>query len=354
MDKIVKCINSIPSHIFNLFLTRQQQVIYDNIKFEFIGAGGEGVVYKALNFYAVKIYKSIVARETIIEMKSNEVAIMKKSTELLKQSITINFLELFQTFDKLNHTVLIMELVTGNLEEWCNEHHTDDEWINMILQILYNVIVMQKCLLMYHADMKPKNILYKKLSKPMSIAYTIKGDNKISFVIKTSYIFIIADFGHSNSLLLKHNELDNDKIKYHIEHNSDLDHLIYLYSRLAVNKIQDIMTIDDLLKVAGDDKLVKTYYENEINKINTEMRDYPKHIKNRMIFRSVAYYLLEKNLLDVSKIVKNSMLPTKYVKDTLEDLGNEKLIIDMIKKILIVDHKQTGNQIDVKLCVLLD
>lgn len=346
MNKIKNCINNMNLKFFNLFLQMKNIIKYDDIIFEFIGSGGEGIIYKVMK-YAIKIYK------TNTKLSFNrEIEIMKMTNNLLEKNVSINFLKLHDSFTKFNHTVIIMDLVDGSLEDWYKEKHSDSEWIVILFQILYNILVMQKCLKMYHSDMKPKNILFKKLNNFINIKFIIKEHNeeKVSFILKTNYIIYISDFGHSLSLLFKDDEKSSDIIKECITNNYDLIHIKTLYNRLLVDILQNKYTIDDLLKTKNDK--MKDYFLSEQERINTEMKKYPQHIKNKMLLRSVIYYLLNNNLINIDEY--KDILPSENIKTIIEELTNETQIIDMIKKILIVDWKShVSNKVDKIVCINL-
>jgi len=304
-----------------------------NIKLDFVGKGGEGVVYKH-NDYAIKFYKNIIP--------FNKELFVLRLINRLGNKITNNFLTLFGCTQIFRKDVLIVNLIDGNLETWVYNKHTDNEWLCMIFQMLYGVLTMQQCLKMYHSDMKPKNLLFKKIN-PSVIKYNIKnGKTEHIYNIQTNYTFIISDFGHSSSLMFpkkEYNEknMSDDKIKEFINKNKDLEQLAFFYKRLVVNMIKNTYDMNDLIKMGNNNDDFLSYMNSAKNEINSDMREYNDKVKSHMLFRSLAYYLLENNYVDIKKL-KNSegkiYLPSKKIINILNSLSDVTGTIGLLNKLL--------------------
>jgi hypothetical protein len=165
------------------------------------------------------------------------------------------------------------------------------------LQIKYNI---------YHSDMKPKNILFKRLKNFETFEYVI-GDKKYS--ITTKCLFIISDFGHavtiSHSGKYKKSDIEN-----FIKSNADLYELASIYKRLAVDNIVTMYTIDKLVSLGNNDPHFMTYYTDTLKKTQRETSHLPIKIQQRLILRSIAYYMVEKDMIDITDI---DIIPSKKI-----------------------------------------
>lgn len=296
-----------------------------NKNFKFIGKGGEGVVYK-INNYAVKIYR----QQNKQHKENNEIKILKKLNELLNKNITNNFIKIYDFVWIHNFDILVMELVNGDLEKWVKIKHSDTEWLIMIFQILYGLIVLQKYLKLYHSDMKPKNILFKKVNNGV-YKYVINNDNNdkvASISFQTDTIFMIGDFGHAQMLT------NSGEIMKYIENNSDLLQLSSFHRRLVVNMMENIYTLENLIEIGKKHKQFQKYFVWSKAKIDKDLKNFDEKTKNNMLFRSLAYYLIEYDYININDLPicekDYSCLPSKKIIKILESLdgilGFDKLV----------------------------
>jgi len=134
MNKITDIIDNLKYNEHEILIKKNPRVftISDNnkqLKLEFLGKGGEGIVYKYDN-YAIKFYKNII-------VFNKDLFITRLTNRLANDKITNNFLTLYGYTQVFQKDVMIINLIDGNLENWILSKHTDDEWLNMIFQMLY-------------------------------------------------------------------------------------------------------------------------------------------------------------------------------------------------------------------------
>ena len=186
----------------------------------------------------------------------------------------------------------------------------------MMLQILYGLLILKNKLLMYHKDLLHRNILYKKLDNKIVIKYKI--DNfRIS--IETDTIFFISDFGKSQSLLpelKKYNILDDEIIKKNIESNSDLEGIASIYKKLFVDYIYHNINHEKLYKMIEKDEKAQKYLKEIEEKVfkKTQIIKKPEYYIKLQVTRSLCYYLIEKNYIDISKYDIKINIPSKKVR----------------------------------------
>ena len=318
-------------------LNENHQIDPFEVNIQMIGKGGQGTVYriKAIDFikdqdqYNKKRCGYIVIKITKDNNSNddkNELKIMNACREIIDKHICPNFLYFYgiknidnknkNNKDKNNkdrYRIIMSEYANGSLEDWLKNHHSYDEWRSFMFQFLMGVLCLQIKLKAYHSDLKPKNIFYKKLADAQSIfKYTIiNSDKSQTFVVKTySYLYIIADFGRIQSLLFEHNKLNKNSIELYIRNNVDLEHIITLPKRIMVNALEKIYTYDDLVDIIKlrNDPYFEGYIKNKKEEIEHDLKKYPKNIRDNMVYRSAAYYVVEKKYIDPQDIPDNMMV----------------------------------------------
>lgn len=329
INKLIQIIKSISHDTLLKILSREKTIIIqDGVTFIYLNYGREGIVYK-FNDYALKFYRN----KSYI---TNEIQIIKKYIIPLDENISNNFLKIYGTVDLFDHSVLIMELVDGNLQDWVLSMHTDKEWLTMLFHILYGIFVMQYHMKVFHSDVRPRNVLFKKLDRPINVKYIVEGnDITITTSFSTDTFFKIADFGKASGLELSHNKLPIESIKISIQNNIDLRHMRELYIRLAVDALSYSHTLKDLLKIGEKDK----YFQGYVNKKKQQTDAYmPDDMKEQNLFRAVAYYLIEKNYFNLNNFPSAGkvFMPSKKIRDVLdlfEVTKDKKSMLNLLKKI---------------------
>ncbi len=305
-------------NLYSTLFNSKKDITINNITYEYVGKGGQGVVFK-INEFAIKI----IPKE---KYQDKEYKIGLYLNGLLN-GISINFIKVYDKIETDNYVVIKMDYVNGKFVNWMYKKHDDKEYINMILQILINLRILQLKINLYHRDMKPKNILYKDLDTNVNFTYEL---NNKKYTINTNIIFYITDFGHSISDITDDNITNN---KY-ITHDSDLYELSMLAQRIKVDKILNIYKLDDLIKIASKNEHFKGYYENEKKKIDEKMNTYPEFIKQKHLTRNISYFILENNLLNVDI--------TDIMSENIQNILNS-LLDDDIDKIIDKIYELNNN-----------
>ena len=293
-------------NIYSTLFNSKKNITINDTYYEYVGKGGQGVVFKIDN-YAIKI----IPKEKYNEKEYKIGLYLNK----LLDNTSINFIKMYEKIESDTFVILKMDYVNGKFVDWMYKKHDDKEYINMILQILINLRILQNKINLHHRDMKPKNILYKDLDKNINFTYEL---NNKKYTIDTNIIFYITDFGHSIS------DISDEINKKYITQDSDLYELSMLPQRIKVDRILNIYKLDKLINIASRNEHFKGYYDNEKKKIEEKMSTYPEYIKQKHLTRNIAYFILENNLLkiDISDIMSNK------IENILDSLLNED--IDMI------------------------
>jgi len=353
LDTIEKYINELDPNIISKLINNTYDyefVSSDNtkIKLLFLSKGDEGTVYG---------YNKLLAIKFFVLPHNKELDFMKK----LQDYKNINTLRLYKYFVKDNHLITIINKADGNIDKWINNINKVDikpidlqwyntmghilfkpdmkfidlQWYNLMVQILFGVLLIQDKLMMYHKDLLHRNILYKKLDKIIIIKYKI---DKFSIVIYTDTIFFITDFGKSQSLLpefKKYNTIDDNIIKEKIESNADLNGIASIYKKVFVNYIYHNIEHNELYKMIENNNEAQEYLK-EIEKqtiAKTQIISKPSNYVKLQVTRSLCYYLIENNYIDISKLNLKINIPSKKVRKILESLDNKKSIKHKLKKI---------------------
>lgn len=286
--------------------------------FIYLGKGGSGVVYK---------YKGHVIKIIPIErFNESEYKLSEYFNSLLDKNITINLLRVYNLFEFKKYKVIEMELADGDLYEWIQQKNSDDKWLEMLLQLIITLRILQLKINFFHKDLKPKNILFKKLDKSQEFTYRL---NNKEYKIKLDTIFYLTDFTHSESNITKNTE---NKSSDYINVDSDLYELEALPKRLKVDIIMNKYDINEIIEIGIKSRLSEnfnSYYESEIKNVNIKLKKYPQNIKDKFIKRSLIYYLLENNVLSINLDVMSDNICIILSELTLLDLDEK---IDEIYK----------------------
>lgn len=277
--------------------------------FIYLGKGGSGVVYK----YKEHVIK-IIPKERFNE---SEYKLSEYFNSLLDKKLTINFLRVYNLFEFINYKIIEMELADGDLYDWIKQKNSDDKWFEMILQILITLRILQLKINFYHRDLKPKNILFKKLDRTQEFIYRL---NNKEYKIKLDTIFYLADFTHSIS------NITENKSEDYVNVDSDLFELKNLPKRLKVDSIINKYNFNEIIEIGKKSRLSEnfnSYYESQIKDVNMKLKKYPQNIKDKFIKRSLIYYLLENNLLSIELDVMSDNICIILSELTLLDLDEK-------------------------------
>jgi len=306
------------------------KINHQPIHYNFIAKGGQGQVFSLEydnHIFAIKQSKII---------NKNEKQLLELMGGYVDSHICPHFLLIYAISTIENKDYVLMEKIDGDLNNWLSDEHTDDEWMSFLFQMLISVYVMKNYAKTYHNDMKPKNILFKILqSQPQNAYLEYKLGDNTYYVPVFDKLFIIGDFGQAQSLLLNSNKMNNDEIKQHLDNNDDFINIHTLPSRIKVDNIIKNCNINDIINLFKKNQIdYEEYYNKSKNEINRDMKSYPQHIKDNMLLKSMAYFLIENKLYEQiyiknkSKMILPSIKIQKFIEDNFNGKTNPEDIIN--------------------------
>ena len=309
-------------------LYKKNGTIYVNnisIQYEYINKGGECKVYGVTFYNGKRTYKNLVVK-IVYKINQKEHNIMKLCSDNVKNGTTVNFIQLFSFKCEGEGCVYLLERVQANMETWLNTSHPIEEWKSFMAQILFGLDFLYSNKIC-HRDLKPKNILYKKLDNLTTITYK-------NYKLLTDTIFYITDFGHSETINLGNKILTETEIELCILNHTDFYYIETIIKRIKVSYIIKIYTLEQLVEYAKDrnDDNIDAYIENETRNI-CRIQSLHSCIKDSLLLKSVAYYIIEKHDMDFSTFPQNIIkwkLPPPEADELLTKVFSSKDSIDYL------------------------
>lgn len=313
--------------IKKLIDNHQNQTI-DNIKYVFIGKGGDGVIY--LIEKTNEIIKIYTKKQ--LDLVIRELYVLNLTKDLSNESkFNNNIIKIDKYNLLLDYPIIYLPVMNGNLVEWCmkvnheydNQKNYDKLWYSMIFQVAYGLCYLNG-LNILHNDAKPKNILYQK-QKPIINTYII---NDKTYDVDMTYVFYVADFGAVQILGSKQNILSDNEIRKSLLNKQDLYELSKLIVRILVDFALKTYDIESLLKID------KTNYYTIIQKDfdnDKSLKSLPEKIKKNMMKRALLYYFIENNIIDKYELAKKNkfMLPSNKIMTILDNLIDSNNVFDL-------------------------
>ena len=294
-----------------------------SVKYDYINRGGECKVYGAIFNNGIRTYKNL-AIKIVYKINQKEHNIMKLCSDNVKNGTIMNFIRLYAFKCEGAGCVYLIERVDANMETWLNASHSKNEWKSFMTQILYGLDFLYANNIC-HRDLKPKNILYKKLDRLVTITYK-------TYKLVTDTIFYITDFGHSETLTFGNKVLTDTEIKLCVLNHTDFYYIETIIKRIKVSYLRKVYTLNQLVTYAKDrgDENIEKYIQNEKRQI-CGIQDLKSCIKDDLVHKSVAYYIIEKFPIDFSTFPQNVIkwkLPPKEADDLLIKVFSSKDKID--------------------------
>jgi hypothetical protein len=297
---------------------------YNNKKYKYLGKGGDGIVYECNN----KVVKLFTKDDIDSIIKEMYVTHMLKSIP----NVSVNIILVDDYSFAFKYPLAIMEKLDNDLTYWINmmikmphgEMNDDDidlNWTSMIFQLSHGLLFMNKYKIL-HNDAKPKNILYKENNAPSNIIEYAMNNKK--YIIPCRYIFKISDFGAIQIKKSKLNTMSNKEIENKIKTRDDLRELSRVFFRIYVDYGMKLYNYEYMKTLAKNDKLFGAHFYNESKKIDKQLGNYNRHVKDKFIHRNLLYYAIENNYIDKNDIVKhfNLRIPSDDVMFILDNITN--------------------------------
>jgi serine/threonine protein kinase len=305
----------------------------------FLGKGGQGSVYKIESSTCGGVVLKVYHKKTDEKQIYREINILDRVKKIIDDNICPNFLyyyDFFKTNENNNTNInILMEYADGDLEKWVRESHTELEWQSFIFQFISGVHTIQKYLKGFHSDLKPKNIFFIKIKKTNSECFEYTINTKTYYLPNTGYLFLLADYGHFQSLFFDDNDMTQEDIQSAIRENQDFDFIKDFSKRIEVTNLLKKYNLSELNNKFRDNDKYQSYYKKQLDIINKEMKNYPNHVKEKFTNRNLLYFCLEENLINYEDEIKNGLNqeqipPIKSIKDFLESVLSEKENIDKL------------------------
>ncbi|ARF08862.1 serine/threonine protein kinase [Catovirus CTV1] len=341
IDQCIESLSKMIKHNNNLFNNKTQFIKQAGLSIKFLGKGGQGIAYL---LQSDKCGSVVIKISKINDETKNEIFFLNSVKNIVDKNICPHFVYNYENKIISNNYYFFNEYANGTLENWTEDEHSVEEWNSFLFQILYGIYVFQKKLKSFHADLKPKNILFKRIQKGF-FKYII--ENNEYYVPTCGYLFIISDFGKSQSILKNNNVMDNESILAHIKNNTDLENIEALPKRILVSAIEkkfsgSLVEFKKYVDQKNDDKF-ESYFLSEKRKIDVELSKYPDYIKNKMLLRSIIYYAIEKKYINVDNIEHNFFkmkYPPSIIVAKMENLL-KKSINEQISNFLFYSERKT-------------
>ncbi|VBB18701.1 serine/threonine protein kinase [Yasminevirus sp. GU-2018] len=297
----------------------------NGVKYNYLGKGGEGVVYKVAD-RVVKIYTKVEMNMIVKEFYV--FGLLKELSDVNK-----NVVQIFDYYLAYSNPVLTMELMDGDLTKWCtgmventtskiSDERYDELWLGMIFQVTYGLMFLNR-LKILHTDTKSKNILFKAVSNDDDVKiYDEYKINDQSYSVPTNYRFKIADFGAVQILGSSSNRMTDEQIGLNIQKREDLYELSRILFRIKVNFGMNDYGWSEINVLLKSNKEYRDYQKQQREKLDVDLGHMPQKIRDKMLLRSLIYYAIENDLIDSEEIVRkhNLRMPSERVNAVLDRL----------------------------------
>jgi hypothetical protein len=317
-----------------------KSMIKDNMdEFEKLGEGHQGMVYKirssdcgsiVLKKYKSNFDKNKYGNLNTLEKKRifMETWFLHKITDLINNNICPNFIYLYYSKININddakhvhnNTYILMEYADANLITFFNTNYKYELYNSLFFQIFVAVLCIQKYLKGIHGDLSISNIFYKKINDNIVFKYII--NDKTYYVPTYGYLFMIADFERSESLL--NNIHNNNNIDTYIDTNHDL-HMIKSLYRRPIKKYMRDNNIDTTSKLLN---MLNTNDKNKLSDIISNIKKKAKKLNitnsEKYVFSELLHYILTEKIIDYTQIVDDN---TNKLVDYLYNM-KKKIFID--------------------------
>lgn len=279
--------------------------LIDENKILFIEKGQQGEIFKVKsNECGSVIIKKKLMREQDTKWKNNEqwmkdeleveYKIMLLTNRIVDNNTCPNFIKTYG-FNK-NVPLIIMEYADGDSNFLFKDVYYDTNiYKSFVCQVLIGIYIFNNYTMLYHRDMKPGNVLYKKINKNTIFHYKI-NDNDY-YVPTYGYLFMICDFGVAKF------KLDGRKI--------DIINLNYSIIKTYVGNLElqnyndmDKSIINIIKTIKSSEEILNGKMDKDINLLISKLNNNSNIQINKYLFEIYSILNTNKNIID--------LLNTKY------------------------------------------
>jgi serine/threonine protein kinase len=246
-------------------------------KTQILGKGLQGEVFKAMS----PDCGSVVIKKKLIKLKDKkwpdneqwvrdefkvEYKVMQLTNRMIDKFICPNFIKAYEFIDS-GAGILIMEYADSDAKFlFKDEYYETNIYKSFMCQILIAIYAFSNYTMLLHRDVKPDNILCKKINK--NVVFHYKINNRDYYVPTYGYLFMVADFGIA-SLKIGNRLPDIVNLNYKI--------IIKFLSSYADKYSGTIphKDLDNVIKMIGDSE-----EKNKSNIIIDKMNQLIKSVKN--------------------------------------------------------------------------
>ena len=293
--------------------------LIDSNSMLFIEKGQQGEIYKVnSDTCGSVIVKKKLIREKDSKWANNEqwikdefeveYKIMLLTNRLIDNFICPNFVKAYD-FNK-GIPLIIMEYADGDCNFlFKNEYKDTDIYKSFVCQVLIGIYIFNNYTMLYHRDMKPSNILYKKINKHTVFHYKINNND---FYIPTyGYLFMICDFGVAKFKLDGRNT-DIINLNYTIA-KTYISNLENKYYKNCNNKQK--MIINNIKNSEG----IQIKNSHQIIEIIDELKKNKEIYMNNYVFDLYSILNYSENIINILTNFYNEYINNTFDKNNIVD-----------------------------------
>ena len=257
------------------------------------------------------ILKLFKKKHKYINMFNNEINLMYKVKKLIDMNICPNFIYIYDYIQNKDLQI-IMEYADGDTDFLFTKKNINSKLLKSYLfQIFVGILCLSKILKIFHRDIKPKNIFFKKIDESIIFNYRI---NNINYNVPTyGYLFIIGDFGIAKDYYSTNNLEYKKFIINNLENNTDYkkfkNHIYWLITDNVIKKYNTINLFLDILN-SKDIIIIKNNF----------------NLENPKNFNYIVKFCIENNLLNFKEFVSNYNI-IEFIFNVIDDKDNIETII---------------------------
>ena len=298
-------------NIFDLDICKE--LINKNINsLEYISSGGQADVFKVSSnkcgSIVLKRYKDFDEKYSNNEIFDKEVEILSKTNKLIENNICPNYIYLFDYKKQNTNSYYLMEYADGDSSFLFTQKNISNQiYDTFVFQVLAGIYFLEKNLNIINKDIKPENILFKKINKDTFLNYKI---NNIDYSIPTyGYLFMISDFG----IVIDLNSEKNIELKQNYTLDRFYGGIIMLYRKII---LKEFNTLDKFLNILPKSVYLLVKKKYKLNDNN---------------FKNIVIYVVYNKLINLDKFILNKKI--NWVMDIfqIKNISIEEILFSYFK-----------------------